>query len=411
MKAFFNAVKRSPKLAALSAALVGVVVVPAALLAWGPDRPTFTMAHPATYVTFNSITDNPKQGDERNFVGIREAGVGTYKDDIALQAGKEYEAYVFYHNNASQIFNDAAHDYSGVATNAKVRVQMPASVKAGEKARVTGFVSASNATPGTIWDEAYGSANADLALRYVQGSAKITSAGSVNGSTMPDSLFTTGANLGYNALDGKVPGCTEFQGWVIFRFKAVAPDFDVTKTVSKVGANAFSKSINANPGDTVEYKIQYKNTGSVTQNNVVVKDQLPNGINYVPSTTHFANAKTEGKWTATADNNVVTGTGINIGAYTAGSNAFVKFQAKVATADKLKCGTNTLVNTATVETDNGSKSDTANVVVNKVCKDVPPELPQTGIDGGILAITGIGSITAALVYAVRSDRFRNLLRS
>lgn len=409
MNAFFTAVKRSPKLVAMTAALAGVVVVPAALMAWGPSRTTYTMAHPADHVVFNSITDNPDQGDERNFVNIRQAGVGTYGDNIQLQAGKEYEVSVFYHNNAASIYNDAAHNYSGIAKDTMMRIQMPGSVKAGEKARVTGLISASNANPQQVWDEAYGAASQDMDLRYVQGSARVYSKGAVNGQTMPNSLFTSGAALGYDSLNGKVPGCNEFEGWVVFKFKAVAPDFTVEKTVEKVGTNSFAKSITVNPGEDIEYKIKYVNTGSTTQESVVVKDKLPAGVTYVPGTTNLANAGTNGQWKKLSDDKVVS-TGINIGSYAPGAKAYVSFKAKVAGKDKLKCGTNTLVNTATVETDNGSKSDTATVIVTKKCKNMPPELPHTGISSGMLSAIGLGVLTAGLAYAVRSDRIRNLLK-
>jgi LPXTG-motif cell wall-anchored protein len=50
----------------------------------------------------------------------------------------------------------------------------------------------------------------------------------------------------------------------------------------------------------------------------------------------------------------------------------VKFKAKVVDNSQLeKCGVNTLINTATAETNNGSKSDTANVVVSKTCEEQP----------------------------------------
>jgi uncharacterized repeat protein (TIGR01451 family)/LPXTG-motif cell wall-anchored protein len=423
MKAFFAAIKRSPKLAVMVTALVGAVVVPAALLAWGPsNRPTFTMANPASYVTFNSITDNPDQGDERNFVRIREAGVGTYKDDIQIQPGKEYEVSVFYHNNAATYLNSAEENYKGIAVNAKARVEMPATAKAGQKVHMTGYVSADNAQPQQVWDEAYVTPNVDVALRYVANSAKFYTKGAINGQAVANTLYTTGAPLGFNAQDGKVPGCNEYEGWIVYRIKAVAPDFDVEKTVSKVGSNKFSEKVSVKPGDKVEYKIQYKNTGSVDQKDVVIKDQLPAGVSYIPGSTYFANAATGGQWKKTASNDIVTSTGINLGTYTPGSNVYVSFKAKVVDANKLKCGINTLVNTASAETDNGGKSDTATVVVKRVCENVPPkeevppatnvphELPQTGISGGALAIFGLSSLTAGFGYALRSDRIRSLLR-
>ncbi len=406
MKTFFAAIKQSPKLAGLTAVLVGAIVVPATLLAWGPDRPTYTMADPADHVVFNSITDNPDQGDERNFVNVREAGVGTYGDDIQLKPGKEYEVSVFYHNNASSTLNDAEHDYAGIALNAMMRVQMPASVKAGQEARITGFVSADNAQPGQVWDEAYGQASQDMDLRYVQNSAKIHTNGAINGQTLPSSLLTTGALLGYDAFDGKLPGCNEYEGWVVFRFKTVAPDFSVDKVVSKVGSNTYSNSVQVKPGDKVEYQIEYKNTGSVNQEDVVIKDQLPDSVTYIPGSTHVANPGSNGEWVKLSSNKVVT-SGINIGTYGPGSNAFVSFKATVVDAEKLKCGLNTIVNKATVVTRDGEKSDNATVTVQRVCENVPSELPQTGIDQGVLAIVGLSTLTGGAVYAFRS---RDLLR-
>ena len=60
MKLFNTTVK---KLAFAAAVAIGVLGTTAAVLAWGPSRRTFTMEHPAPYVTFNSITNNPNEGD------------------------------------------------------------------------------------------------------------------------------------------------------------------------------------------------------------------------------------------------------------------------------------------------------------------------------------------------------------
>ena len=61
--------------------------------AWGPkDRETFTWDKPATYTTFNSMTDNPSLGHESNFVRIREADTkDIFTDDVEIEAGKEYD--------------------------------------------------------------------------------------------------------------------------------------------------------------------------------------------------------------------------------------------------------------------------------------------------------------------------------
>lgn len=352
------------------AIVTAVVAVPAGLMAWGPDRPTYTMANPAQHVTFNSITDNPAVGDERNFVQVRNVtDNGKFAENVTLAPGKEYEVYIFYHNNAATRLNSAEYNYAGIAKDAFVRTDLPSSVAAGANARINGYVGASNASPQTVWDEAYAKndTNGAMALRIVPGSAFITSNGAVNGKKLPDTLYTTGTPLGYSALDGKLPGCSEFSGYVKYRFKADQPNFTVEKTVSKQGINSYSENVTVNPGDSIDFKIKYKNTGTTQQDNVVIRDVLPANMSYVANSTYVSNSSTGNQWKQTAAN-AVTQQGINIGSYAPGGAGYVKFTAKVASKDALTCGTHTLVNTAAADTQNGSKSDTASVTVTKECQ-------------------------------------------
>lgn len=370
---------------ALTTMAVAAVVVPATLFAWGPaSRVTFTEAKPAEYVTFNSITNNKVYGDERNFVHVRDVSSNAaYTDNITLTPGKEYEVFAYYHNNASTRLNDAAHNNAGIATGAFMRTQMPATVAAGQEARITSFVGASNAKHldsagknlgNQVWDEAFAknSTNGALALNYVAGSAKITSKGAVNGKTLPDTLFTNGTALGYNALDGKLPGCEEFSGYVTYRFKVNQPNFTVQKQVLTAGTGTYSEKVAVKAGDTVDFRIEYKNTGTMQQDKVVIRDKLPAGMTYVAGSTKYAGSSTNGQYTEVKDE-TVTKQGIGIGSYAPNGNAFVKFSAKIASADALKCGMNTLTNTASADTENGSKSDTAVVVVEKKC-DTPKDI-------------------------------------
>lgn len=446
MKAFVDAIKRSPKLAILTGVLAAAIIVPASLLAWGPDRPTYTWADPSDHVTFNSITDNPNYGDERNFVRIKEATASdsTYSDNTTIEPGKEYTVYVYYHNNADSSLNASG---VGIAQNAKLRMEMPSVLKAGVSADMNGYISASNATPGTVWDNSKMTSNKDIALRLVSGSATIHSLGAVNGSVLPDSLLTSGTSLGYDSLNGVLPGCNQYAGYVLFNIKADYADFTVQKTVSKSGAKSYSESVDVNSGDKVDFKIAYTNTGSMQQNNVVIKDNLPAGMTYVPGSTYLSNSTTNSQWVQTGSDEITKG-GINIGDYAPnGGNAFVKFTAIVDGA----CGTNTLTNSASANTDNGAKTDTANVVVTKSCEsnqisvcelatgkivtikdsdfdsnkyskdlaacNVAPtpqtpvtELPQTGFDGGLMTFVGLGTLTAGAAYAATSSRVRDLLR-
>lgn len=430
MRKILNRISSAPKrLKALVLMAVVAVTAPAAVLAWGPDRELFTMEEPASYVTFNSITNNPTHGDERNFVQVKQsdASNSTYADSIALTPGKKYSVYVYYHNNAADSYNASG---EGIAKDSFARVEIPGVVKSGDKnTKAVGYVGASNATPKQVWDDISFSnpTNGDIALRYVPGSAKIYSNGAVDGKTVSDSIVTTGAPLGYDKLDGNLPGCNEYAGYIIFEIMADQPNFTIDKTVRLEGATDWKESVNAKPGDTVEYQIRYANTGTTRQSDVVLKDALPENMEYIKGSTwlknsNFPNAKN-------VSDRLVSNTGINIGSYLPGGVGYVKFSAKVSSDYEKFCEVTTLKNVARVETNNGSKSDDANVVVktDKSCEEkpeeckpgipvgderceetpeTPEELPQTGADS-IVAIAGLGATVASAAYYAASRRALN----
>ena len=416
MRKLFSMFRKSPKqVAAVIAMVAAVIIIPATLLAWGPARDTYTMASPADHVTFNSITDNPVQGDERNFMQVREATAGneTYADSISLTANKEYVVNMYYHNNAASNLNASG---VGIAHGAYIKAAIPADVPQGSNGtKAVGYIGASNATPSEVWDDISfkNTTSSDMYLSFIPGSATIHNFGKTNGLTMPDSIVTNGTSLGYDLLNGDLPGCNEYSGYVTFRVKATQSTFTVQKQVRIQGTTEWSENVTAKAGDTLEYRIEYMNTGSTTQTNVVVKDSLPAHQSYVAGSTTLKNVNNpNGK----ALNDDLTTKGVNIGDYTAGSNAFVKFNAKISGTESLECGTNQLVNTASVTVGNDTKADTASATVSKECapKECKPgipvgdarcyTLPKTGPSDTIAMILGAGTLSAGTAYFVASRR-------
>ncbi len=393
-------------------ARVGVVVAVAAtvvaaggaVFAYGPERQTYTIAHPADHITFNSITDNPNYGDERNFTIIKDASntsAGGWKDNITVEDGKEYLVRIYVHNNAASNLNL-------VATNTRVMANVPTA--ASNTAQIDGFITADNANPQKIWDSAVMSSDKKFNVGYVAGSATYYNNVKPGGQPLPDSIVTSsGALVGYNAMDGKVPGCYEYSGIATFkvRVKMEAPNFTVEKKVRLHGTAAWSKSVTANPGQQVDYQIGYDNVGTNAQQNVLVKDQLPAGVVYNQNTTTLKNGTNpNGDGLKLTSNELVTNTGVNIGNYNANTNAYVRFTATLPGNDQLPvCGMNTLVNTATIYTANGSKSDTANVNVNKTnCVPTATSLPTTGPVEVIAGLIGVAAITLGAVYWWKSRK-------
>lgn len=368
MKKLLSLLKLAPKrtLAAV-VAIAGAVIIPATLFAYGPvDRDTFTFESPAPYVTFNSITNNPDVGDERNFVRIKEAGdANTYSDNVNVTPGKTYQVVAYYHNNAASNLNESG---VGIAHDVMLRMQMEANINAGQSTKVTGFITSPDANPTEIWDSATltNTTAGVVDLSFVAGSAKVTSNGAVNGMTLPDSLFTTGTELGFDSLNGTLKGCNEYAGYVVFEVKVNQPNFTVQKEVSKDDGKTWSKSATVNANSTIQYRIVYTNTGTTKQTNVTVRDTLPTGISYVAGSTKVVNSATN--WQYESDIDGVTTTGIDIGSYLPSGNAAVKFSAKTPKESELACGINTFKNVGRVSTPNGYKESDATVTINKECE-------------------------------------------
>ena len=400
---------------AIAATIVGIS---GTALAYGPARPTYTIEKPASHITFNSITNNGAHGDERNFVQAKDATIttdGGWKDDLTVEPGKEYLIRMYVHNNASANLNL-------VAQNTRVMANVPTTT--GNSVQIDGFVSANNANPQKVWDDVVLRSDKKFNIAYVQGSARYYN--NVNPSTgfqLADSIVTNaGAQVGYRAMDGNVPGCYEYSGIATFKVKIqgeASPNFTVKKDVRLHGTSAWAKNITAKPGEKVDYRIGYDNTGQTQQNNVVIKDQLPAGVSYVAGSTTVKNASNPN---STKVNDTITTTqGLNIGNYAPRSNAFAYFTATLPNGDKLRCGQNVFNNIATVQTENGGKSDNAAVTVNVECQpneckpgiptgdarcnDVvaaPTSLPKTGPAEVILSLIGFAALAAGIAYFIKS---------
>ncbi len=374
MKKLVAFMRRTPKRTSAFVAMIAVAVIaPLALNAWGPSRDTFTMKNPAPYVTFNAITDNPDYGDERNFVRIKDAAntsAGGWSDEINVQSDKEYLVQMYVHNNAADNLNL-------VAKNVNAKFNVPATT--GKSVQIDGFISSSNASPTQVWDQAVFNSDKNFNIAYVPGSAVYynnkTGQGGVK---LSDAIVTdSGATLGYELpLNGDTPGCFKYSGYVSFKVKAQVQkvtNFEMTKKVSKHGENKWVENYKAQPGEIVDFILSYKNTGEVPHDDVTFRDTLPAGLTYVNDKNYPTT------WNNTSDKDMlvsgtklVDGTGVNVGSYAPGANAWMIFSAKVNDNAQLPtCGSNVLKNVAKVNTGGFSIEDDATVTVDKYCEPQP----------------------------------------
>lgn len=231
-------------------AIAGMALVPVvhAAVQFGPDRPTFTWSNPADHITFNSITNNPDSsvGDERTFVSARDAASSdklTYSKSLTVKDNEEVIVRAFYHN-------DAASNLNLVATNTKVKVLLPTGSSTAPQ--VAAYISADNATPSMVWSTMDFSAGGQpFTMEYEPGTAQLWNQKQV-GTKLNDSVASTGALIGFDQIDGKIPGCSEFSGVITIKARvhvtppAVQPVFSCDLLhVTSQGDRAFKYSVDA----------------------------------------------------------------------------------------------------------------------------------------------------------------------
>ena len=372
------------------AAIAGIAVGVQA--GFGPDRPTYTMAVPADHITFNSITDNPVAGDERAFLKGAIDGAAGFTDPVTgATDGQEITLQMYVHNNAASNLNLKA-------LNTTVRVALPTT---GSRTQtVTGYISADNATPGTVSDtlDLTGANNGSFELEYIPGSAEFTNNVFKNGTPLADSIVTTGALVGYDKMDGVIPGCTEYSGWVTLKVKVKMPNYAVQKSVrlKGEGADKWRESANVKIGDTVQWLVKVSNIGNTDLKNIIVLDQLPPYMSVVPGTVKLIDG---GAYTDTnpyiypnsaiqeKDGKVYVN--VNSGDYAPGSIAYVMFDAVVKDDKAIECGNQLLYNIAYATPEGlGAVSDTAQVIVVNEQPCEQPTKPVYSCDE--LNVTTIG---------------------
>lgn len=321
-------------------------------------------------IVFNSIgNSSPIGGDERNFVAAREDTADTSgaadewnTSDVVVENGKGYVIRLYVHNN-----NPGGLDT--VATNTKVAFDIPS--YSAKQIQVNAFISADNAEPNIYWGHVNFIANQAFHLKYDYGSALLENegVGKDGGVKLSDNIITKKTNggelIGYDSLDGCVPGGYEYHNYVTIRVRAVFDtDYTIDNEVRLVGgADIWDNYVVAEIGDIVEFRISYQNLHKTeNQDHVAIKDILPKNLRYVPGTTKLVNAEHLNGIVVSPDGIILSG--LSISKYGPNANAYIYLRAEVVD-DGLACGNNTLTNWAQGSVGVVTIQDYANVVVNK----------------------------------------------
>lgn len=316
--------------------------------ATGENLPSGTITEEVNYVGARMVGEN--QGAQNVWNG----------NEIEAVDGEFYYIRLYAHNN-----NPGGYD--AVAEDTKVSFNIPQESAA--SIRVNGYITSANAYPSEYVDYVDFVAGQPFHLEYLYGSALLESSGigANGGVTLSDDIVASesgGVLIGYDELNGRVPGGYEYASYITIMVKVVYDySFALDTQVRLAGSadDSWQKEGDAEIGGTIEFQLTYENTDDFTQEDVVIRSVLPANLEYVSGSTVLYNVNHPNGLVLDTDA-VVADNGINIGAYTAGSNAFVRFTAKVEDED-LAWGSNTLVNWSRASVGETVQQDAVSVIV------------------------------------------------
>lgn len=375
-----------------------IIIQPVAVFAWGDSdggRQTYSLQEISEgalgdKITFNSIViaDSDYEWHERVngseigkgtiknelvFVGAREnTGINVGADnvwsgsEITVEDGKTYLVRLYVHNNS-------LYGMDSVAEDTRVWFNVPSA--SDKKIRINGYISSSNASPSKYIDYVDFASDIPFHLEYQYGSALLENGGIGKGGgiQLSDNIVNAklasegdpngGVLIGYDALDGKVPGCYQYTNYVTIEVKVVYDyEFSVEAKVRLADDEdkTWQDTIEAKVGDKVDIQFQYLNTSDYDQKGVVMRDVLPPNLRYIEGSAKIYNDQFPDG--ATFEHAYVIENGTNVGSYGAGANAFIRITTEVVD-DSLVRGSNTLINWAQIRVGDTVVQDSATVIV------------------------------------------------
>lgn len=377
---------------AVSAVAVAVVATGLVAPQVFADDTTYTVSQPPKSIVFNRITDNKDWGDERDFVWVKDITdkYKGYSSIAELAKGKEgfskeaelHEGHLYMVKTL--VHNDADKSLNLVAKNTKVNMEVTPVDTASPSFEIKSTISADNCVAAS--DNAGGKCTVGVATLKRKGDDTNTYTVWNSDGWLDHTLYfnsergfgtngfmlnerdiaddKVGVLIGSKQLDGNMVG-DDAAGYVIsfIHVESNHPSFTLYNNARVVNPNVANKDramptiVRANPGDTVEYKVEYS-TQQLPNKDVKLRSYLFPGAEYISGSATLAeggaiNVKsqkiTSDKWIMRSDSTSTADEALSIGdSVDKNQINTITYLVKVPEKDKLACGVNRLENVALV---------------------------------------------------------------
>lgn len=181
---------------------------------WWPQRPTYQSGSAPAFNSFNVVRDQTEIGDERAFVGIKDAAnqnAGGWSSHVEMKPGHTYLLRLTVHNAAPK---------TQVATGVTAQVALPTC--AGHAIQIGGWVKSGDSFPDSVNATAMIWSRNTFNIAFDADSARYYTTKSppggfhIVGETAL--LAGSGALLGVDRLDGRIPGSPADVGYLTLKF-------------------------------------------------------------------------------------------------------------------------------------------------------------------------------------------------
>ncbi|WEV59383.1 toll/interleukin-1 receptor domain-containing protein [Bifidobacterium sp. ESL0728] len=302
-----------------------------------------TMNKPAPCVIFNAVIDDSSGVEERGFALIRDvtergeagcvANAGEYGKVCTAFKDHVYMVKAFVRNNI-------AANRGLTMRNVRITTAWNAKATAGLKSQVRAQSDnfdkngkGEEGLSGGVWDEACLMAEDGYQLQtsFVPGSARyFSNAGPEEGIELSNDITgASGTPLHYEQMNDEIPKSTEYSGYVSFLVRVVdiAPAFSCVAWVRHAGEKKWHHVVNAQPGDRLQLRLDYHNTGTIVQKDVIAREYLPKELVYQRQTTRQCTCNHLDGYLINDDRWIEKG--LNLGSYLPDGNTTLLFDVVV----------------------------------------------------------------------------------
>ena len=174
---------------------------------------SYTWKNLYDHPVLNQIGNNPEIGNESQFLKVRDISSSNGLRTLTVNPGQELALTAYFDNGANKP--------SLAANNTRIQFAVPSGRAKDFTIKAT--LSADNTQPKSLTDQVDVNSTEAVQLSVEAGSVRLWN-NQLRGAAISDEAYKSGTQLGYDKLDGVLPGGPAYSGYVTLKVKVLGSD-------------------------------------------------------------------------------------------------------------------------------------------------------------------------------------------